>query len=300
MVPLTGVQAFVAVVRAGSFVGAAAALDLTTSAVSRSVARLERALGVRLLQRTTRKVVLTDEGRAYHEHCRLLLDGFAQANDSVSSQRSTPSGRLRVDAAISLGKSVLIPALPRFMKDNPMIELQLGLNDRIVDLLEEGIDVAVRVGELRDSGLVAVKVGQTRWATVASPRYLKGRKAICKPADLAGMDCINFFYPSTGKARTWEYRRGAKREFFEPPSRLLIGIPEATVGAALAGLGILQILDFEVEAAVREGKLTRVLQRWDPPGPPISVVYPSNRYVSTRVRAFVDFVREALRARGMA
>src|SRR5262249_13509378 len=142
MIPLTGVQAFVAVVQAGSFVGAAGALELTTSAVSRSVARLERALGVRLLQRTTRKVVLTNEGRAYHEQCTLLLDAFAQANESVNSKRSTPSGRLRVDAPTSLGKSVLIPALPKFMKKNPLIELQLGLNDRIVDLLEEGIDVA--------------------------------------------------------------------------------------------------------------------------------------------------------------
>lgn len=300
MVPLTGIQAFVAVVRAGSFVGAATTLDLTTSAVSRSVARLERALGVRLLQRTTRKVVLTDEGRAYHEQCALLLDAFAQANESVGSKRATPSGRLRVDAPTSLGKSVLIPALPQLLKDNPLLELQLGLNDRIVDLVEEGIDVAVRVGELRDSRLVAVKVGQTRWATVASPRYLKGRKAVRKPGDLAHVDCVNFFFPSTGKPRTWEYRRGAKRETFEPPSRLLIGNPEAAVHAVIAGLGVLQILDSEVEGAVREGKLARVLQGWEPPGPPISVVYPSNRYISTRVRAFVDFVREALRARGMA
>ena len=300
MIPLTGVQAFVAVVRAGSFVGAAATLDLTTSAVSRSLARLERALGVRLLQRTTRKVVLTDEGRAYHERCTLLLDAFAQANESVTSKRATPSGRLRVDAPTSLGKAVLIPALPQFMKDNPMLELQLGLNDRIVDLLEEGIDVAVRVGELRDSGLVAVKVGETRWATVASPRYLKGRKAVRQPGDLARMDCVNFFYPSTGKPRTWEYRRGAKREVIEPPSRLLIGNPEAAVHAAIAGLGVLQILDSEVEVAVREGKLTRVLRGWDPPGPPISVVYPSNRYVSTRVRAFIEFVRQTLRASGRA
>lgn len=300
MIPLAGVQAFVAVVRASSFVGAAASLDLTTSAVSRSVARLERALGVRLLQRTTRKVTLTDEGRAYHERCEQVLDAFAQANEMVGLQRAAPGGRLRVDAPVSLGRLVLLPALPQFLDDNPMIGLQLGLSDRIADLLEEGIDVAIRVGEPKDSGLVALRVGQTRWATVASPRYLKGRKAIRRPSDLARMDCVNFFFPSTGKARTWEYRRGAKREVFEPPTRLLIGNPEATVDAAIAGLGVLQILDFEVEAAVRDGRLTRVLREWDPPGPPISVVYPSNRYVSARVRAFVEFVRQTLRAAGRA
>lgn len=300
MIPLAGVEAFVAVVRAGSFVGAATALDLTTSAVSRSVARLERALGVRLLQRTTRKVALTDEGRAYHERCAQLLDAFAQANELVSSQRATPSGRLRVDAPVSLGRLVLLPALPQFLKDNPMLELQLGLNDRIVNLLEEGIDVALRVGELRDSGLVALKVGQTHWATVASPQYLKARPAIRQPSGLAGMDCVNFFYPSTGKPRTWEYRRGAGHEVFEPTSRLLIGNGLATVDAAIAGLGVVQVLDFEVEPAVREGKLVRLLREWDPPGPPISVVYPSNRYVSTRVRAFIEFVRQTLRASGSA
>jgi DNA-binding transcriptional LysR family regulator len=114
------------------------------------------------------------------------------------------------------------------------------------------------------------------------------------------MDCVNFFYPSTGKPRTWKYRQGARDEVFEPTSRLLIGNGEATVDAAIEGLGIIQILDFEVEPAVREGKLVRLLREWDPPGPPISVVYPSRRYVSTRVRAFLEFVRQTLRASGSA
>lgn len=295
MIPLAGAEAFVAVVRAGSFVGGAAVLGLSTSAVSRSVARLERALGVRLLQRTTRKVVLTEEGRAYHEQCAQLLDAFARANELVSLKGATPSGRLRVDAPTSLGK-VLLPALPKFLRDNPLLEIQLGLNDRIVDLLEEGVDAAVRVGELMDSGLVAAKVGQTRWVTVASPRYLKGRPPVRKPGDLAKMDCVNFFFPSTGRPRAWEYRRGARREVIEPRGRLLINNPEATVRAAIDGLGVLQILDFEVEAALREGRLVRLLREWDCPGPPISVVYPSSRYLSRRVRAFVEFVRRTFGA----
>lgn len=294
MVPLAGIEAFVAVVRAGSFVGAANALDVTTSAVSRAVARLESALNVRLLQRTTRKVTLTDEGRAYHQHCVQLLDAFAEANESVRALRATASGRLRVSAPVSLGKLVLLPALPGYLTDNPLLELQLELNDRIVNLVEEGVDVAVRVGEVRDTGLVVAKVGQPNWATVASPRYLKGRPSIRHPSDLARVDCVSFCYPSTGKLRTWEYKRGAKRQTFEPTSRLLISNGEAMVDAALGDLGVIQALDFEVERAVRERKLVRLLREWDPPGPPISVVYASNRYVSTRVRGFIDFVRRTM------
>jgi LysR family transcriptional regulator for bpeEF and oprC len=298
MIPLAGVEAFVAIVRAGSFVGAAGALELTTSAVSRSVARLERALGARLLHRTTRKVTLTDEGRAYYEHCAQLLETFAQASEAVAARSAAPRGRLRVDVPVSLGRLVLLPALPHFLERHPLLELQLGMNDRVVDLLEEGIDAAVRIGELRDSGLVAVKVGQTRWVTVAAPLHLKGRPTVRQPRDLAQVDCVNFFYPSTGKPRTWEFRRAAARELFEPPARLLVGNAEAAVDAAAAGLGALQILDFLVEPAVREGRLVRLLRDWEVPGPPISVVYPSNRYVSARVRAFVDFVRETVAAHG--
>lgn len=296
MVPLAGVEAFVAVVRAGSFVGAATALALSTSAVSRSIARLERALGVRLLHRTTRKVLLTDEGRAYHAHCARLLEGFAEANDEVKFGRTAPQGRLRVDMPVSLGRLVLLPALPRFLAAYPALELQLGMNDRIVDLLEEGVDAAVRIGDLRDSGLVAQKVGQTRWVTAAAPSYLAGRPRPRHPRDVAGMDCIGFFYPSTGKPRTWEFMRGDVREVFEPRARLVMGNAEATVDAAVQSMGVVQTLNFLVESAVREGKLVRLLHAWDAPGPPISVIYPSNRYLSARVRVFSEFVRQTLAA----
>lgn len=294
VIPLAGVQAFVAVVRAGSFVGAASALDLSTPAVSRSIARLERALGVRLLQRTTRKVSLTDEGRAYHAHCSRLLEGFAEASDSVKLGRALPQGRLRVDVPMSLGRLVLLPALPAFLAANPALALQFGMSDRLVDLLEEGVDAAVRIGELVDSGLVAQRVGQTRWVTAAAPSYLAGRPRPTRPRDLARMDCIGFFYPSTGKPRTWEFLRKGVREVFEPEARVVIGNAEATVDAAVQGMGVVHTLDFLVEPAIREGKLARVLTGWEAPGPPISVVYPSNRYLSARVRVFADFVKQVL------
>ncbi len=294
MVPLAGVQAFVAVVRAGSFVGAATALEVSTPAVSRSIARLEKALGVRLLHRTTRKVTLTDEGRAYHAHCARLLDGFAEAAEEVKLGRAAVQGRLRVDMPISLGRLVLLPALPPFLAAHPALDLHVGMSDRIVDLLEEGVDAAVRIGEMRDSGLVSQKVGQTRWGTAAAPCYLAGRPRPRRPRDLARMDCITFAYPSTGKPRAWEFLRGDEREVFEPTPRLVIGNAEATVDAAVLGMGVVQTLDFLVEPALRDGRLVRLLAGWDAPGPPISVVYPSNRYLSARVRVFAEFVREAL------
>ena len=294
MLPMAGVEAFIAVVRAGSFVGAAAALDLSTSAVSRSVARLEHALGVRLLQRTTRKVALTEEGRAYQAHCEQLLDAFEAASEAVRLRRSQPVGRLRVEVSVTFGRIVLVPAVQAFLDANPGLELHVGLSDRVADLVEEGIDVAVRVGVLQDSSLVALAVGDTRWATVAAPSLLAGRPQIRRPADLERMPRVDFFYPSTGKVRRWFFERNGVREELSPAGRLTLGGGDALVEAAVQGLGVIQTLDYVVEPDLRAGRLVRLLPRWEAPGPPISVVYPSGRYVSARVRAFTEFVRAAL------
>ena len=288
-------EAFVAIVRTGSFVRAGNALDLTTSAVSRSVARLERSLGVRLLQRTTRKVALTDEGRAYHAHCEHLLDAFSLASEAVQRGRATLSGRLRVDMPFAFGRLVLMPALPGFIEAHPDIELQLGMSDRIADLIEEGIDATVRIGLQRDSTLVAQTVGRTRLLTVAAPSLLAGR-SIRKPTDLEKLPRVDLFNPATGRARSWSFTRGDVREELEPGGRLQIGGAEALVDAASAGLGVIQTLDFLVDAQVRAGRLVRLLRSWEAEGPPISVLYPSGRYVSARVRAFTEFVRETVRA----
>jgi LysR family transcriptional regulator for bpeEF and oprC len=293
VLPLTGVEAFVAVVRTGSFVRAGDALDLSTSAVSRSVARLERALGVRLLQRTTRKVALTDEGRAYHGHCEHMLDAFNQANEAVQQHRATLAGRLRVEVAVSFGRIVLMPALPAFVQAHPALELQIGMSDRVADLIEDGIDVAVRVGEQRDSSLVAQTIGRTRWTTVAAPS-LVARKSLRRPADLTRLPSVDFLYPSTGRPRPWYFERDGVREELPPSARLGVGSGEALVDAAVLGLGVVQTLDILVEAHLRAGRLVRLLRGWEAPGPPISVVYPSGRYVSARVRAFTEFVRGAL------
>jgi LysR family transcriptional regulator, regulator for bpeEF and oprC len=288
MPPLAEIEAFVAVVRTGSFVRAAASLNLSTSAVSRAVARLEAALGVRLLQRTTRIVALTDEGRAYHMRCEGLLDAFQEATESVRADRSRLTGRLRVEASGAFGRIVLLPVLRNLLDAHPDLVLQIGLSDRVIDLVEEGVDVAVRIGWLPDSSLVAQTVGDTRLVTVAAPSLLR-------PADLVRLPRVDFFRPSTGKARPWYFERDGVREELPPTARLSLGSAEALVEAAVQGIGAIQTLDYIVNAQVRAGQLVRLLRRWESPGPPVSVVVPSGRYVSARVREFIALVRDALR-----
>jgi LysR family transcriptional regulator for bpeEF and oprC len=293
--PLAEIEAFVAVVRTGSFVRAAASLNLSTSAVSRAVARLEAALGVRLLQRTTRTVALTDEGRAYHMRCEGLLDAFQEASESVRVDRSRLTGRLRVEASSAFGRIVLLPALRSLLDAHPDLTLQIGLSDRVVDLVEEGVDVAVRIGWLPDSSLVAQTVGDTRLMTVAAPSLLGAYPTPRRPADLLRLPRVDFFRPSTGKARPWYFERDGVREELPPTARLSLGSAEALVEAAVQGIGVIQTLDYIVNAQVRAGQLVRLLRRWESPGPPVSVVVPSGRYVSARVREFIALVRDALR-----
>lgn len=298
MIPLSGVEAFVAVVEAGSFVGAGQALDLTTSAVSRAVARLEQSLGVRLLHRTTRRVQPTEEGLAYFARSVRLLRDFAEANEAAAHGRDTPLGRLRAEVPVSLGRLLIVPALPGFLRRFPGVELQLGMNDRVADLLEEGIDVALRIGELSDSSLVAHRIGATRWVTAAAPRYLEAHGIPEDPQDLHGLDCVRFFFPTTGRPLSWQFERDGQRLSVDMPSRLTLGNAEATVEAAEIGLGVTQTLDYMLEPAIRAGRLVRLLQACECPGPPISAIHPSNRYLSSRVRCFIDFARATLEAPG--
>lgn len=297
MIPLAGIEAFIAVVRTGSFVRAAASLDLSPSAVSRSVARLEHSLGVRLLQRTTRIVAVTEEGRAYHAQCEGLLDAFQLAGEAVRGERTGLKGRLRVEASSAFGRIVLVPSLSGFLEAHPELTLQVGLSDRVVDLIEEGIDVAVRVGTLPDSSLVAQTLGDSRWVTVAAPSLLDGRPALKRPPDLEKIPRVDFFVSSRGKSRPWFFERDESRLEFEPTARLSVGSAEALVEAARQGLGVIQTLDYVVDEHLRTGQLVRVLPRWEAPGPPISAVMPSGRYMSARVREFIEFVRTTLRVR---
>jgi LysR family transcriptional regulator for bpeEF and oprC len=291
---LQGVAEFVAVVEAGSFVKAAANLGMTKSGVGKAVSRLEERLGVRLLNRTTRSLSPTDDGRALYERGRRLLADLQEIEDGLSRSRGTPRGRLRVDLPTTLGHVVIVPTLARFLARYPELALEVRLNDRNVDLAEEGVDVAVRFGELPDSGLVAKRLGLVRFCTFASPEYLARRGEPRHPDELAGHDCLDFVYAS-GRAFRWRFASDGAEVAREVPARLACNSGEAVLLAAIAGAGVAQLLSYLPERAIGAGLLAPVLEDFVGPGLPLAVVYPTGRHLSPRVKAFVDHVTSVVR-----
>ncbi len=278
--------AFTRVVELRSFTGAARALGMTPSGVSRAVARLEARLRVSLLRRTTRSVTPTAEGLAYHERCRRILADVEAADLEVGRGGETPRGRLVVDAPQLLGQFLLGPALPAFLARWPEVSLDITFRDRIADPIAEGIDVALRLGELEDSDLLARRLGTFRTVVVASPRYLRRHRPPRTPAEIDAHACVG--YLRNGAALPWRFREGRRAVH----GRLRTDSGAALVHAALAGAGLVQVFDLWVRDEVARGALEYVLVDHEPAPRPISALYPRSRYAMPRVRAFVDFVAE--------
>lgn len=280
---LRAMQVFVRIVEAGSLTGAAAALGMSGPAVVRSLAALERAIGVRLLQRTTRRSSLTDEGREYYERCKRVLAQVDEADTSMSARRSEPHGRLRITAPATYGRMHVAPIVNAFIAKYPQVEVELLLLDRVVDLVEEGLDAAVRIGELPDSTLVARALGETRRVVCAAPAYLRRAGTPKTPADLQAHRCIVF----SGLAAANEWSFGAKRQRVAVRPVLRTNQIDAALDACIRGLGCGQFLSYQVDAALREGTLKRLLKEYEPPALPIHIVYPHAR-PSSNVRAFIE------------
>ena len=280
---LRAMQVFVRIVEAGSLTGAAAALGMSDPAVVRSLAALERAIGVRLLQRTTRRSSLTDEGREYYERCKRVLAQVDEADTSMSARRSEPHGRLRITAPATYGRMHVAPIVNAFIAKYPQVEVELLLLDRVVDLVEEGLDAAVRIGELPDSTLVARPLGETRRVVCAAPAYLRRAGTPKTPADLQAHRCIVF----SGLAAANEWSFGAKRQRVAVRPVLRTNQVDAALDACIRGLGCGQFLSYQVDAALREGTLKRLLKEYEPPALPIHIVYPHAR-PSSNVRAFIE------------
>ena len=280
---LRAMQVFVRIVEAGSLTGAAAALGMSGPAVVRSLAALERAIGVRLLQRTTRRSSLTDEGREYYERCKRVLAAADEADTSMLARRSEPHGRLRITAPATYGRMHVAPLVNAFISKYPNVEVELLLLDRIVDLVEEGLDAAVRIGELPDSTLVARALGETRRVVCAAPAYLRRAGTPKTPADLQAHRCIVF----SGLAAANEWSFGAKRQRVAVRPVLRTNQVDAALDACIRGLGCGQFLSYQVDAALREGTLKRLLKEYEPPALPIHIVYPHAR-PSSNVRAFIE------------
>lgn|SRR5574341_361776 len=287
---LRAMQVFVRIVESGSLTAAAAALNMSGPAVVRSLAGLERAIGVRLIQRTTRRSSLTDEGREYYERCKRVLSEVEETEALMSARRSVPKGKLRLTAPVAYGKLRVAPLVAEFIAKYADVEVELLLLDRVVDLVEEGLDAAVRIGNLPDSTLVARPLGETRRVVCAAPAYLRRAGVPKTPADLAGHRCIVF----SGLSATNEWTFGSKlRQRAAVRPILRTNQVDAALDACIRGLGCGQFLYYQVELPLQEGKLRRVLAQFEPPPLPIQIVYPHAR-PSSNVRAFIELALEKL------
>ena len=286
-------EAFEAVVHRGSFTGAAKALSVTTGAVTRRVQALEARLGARLFHRSTRRVTLTDTGRRYHEAVAPALADILAAGERVRDEVSeTPRGKLRVSLPVNLGRLYVTPHLGAFLRRWPDISLDLQLEDRFVDVIAEGFDLAVRVGALTDSRLVARKLANTRRVLVASPAYLEARGAPRHPSELVAHDCLPFTLFREGA--TWELRRGRER-LRVPVSGVLesnYGVP--LVDAAVGGLGILQSATFAVADELARGLLVEVLPEWSLADIGVFVVFPGRGYRPRKVDVFIELLERVI------
>lgn len=289
-----GVTPFVHTAEARSFRRAAEQLGVTPAAISKAVAKLEDDLGVRLLTRSSRHVALTAEGEVFLERCREVIAGIRGARDAASRSRRAPHGEVVIALPFILAP-LLAPALSEPAARYPRLTFRLQLSDRISRMVDEGIDVALRIGDLGDSSLVRRLLRRTRWVTVAAPSYLARRPAPASPAKLSAHNCLRFVAPN-GKPRDWTFRGPDDRpEPTRVEGNLLVDHGEFLVQAARSGMGVCQVLDFMIEDDLREGRLMEILPGWAADGPPIHALCLPERAKSPNGRAVLDFLAEVFR-----
>ena len=287
---LLAMQVFTTVVDANGFSAAARRMKLSNATVSTLVSNLEAHLGVRLLNRTTRRMHLTDDGAAYYERCRRILAQVEETETALARTRERPHGRLRVDLPTAFGRLYFIPALPGFLDQYPDLQITVSMTDRRGDLIESGVDAAVRAGVLDDSTLVARRVYEAHYVACASPDFLQRYGMPRSPADLAKFRCLAFYNLNTEQVSPWRFERDGANHVHEPDGRIAINNADALVEAARYGEGIIYLLDISVSRALEAGQLTALLPDWTTPTVPMSVVYPQTSHLSAKVRAFADFV----------
>jgi LysR family transcriptional regulator for bpeEF and oprC len=269
-------------------------MRLPKATVSTLIRDLETALSVKLLNRTTRQISLTTDGAAYYERCLNILADVRDAEESLAKSRASPSGRLRVDVPTLPGRGLLIAALPDFFARYPGISIEVGFSDRTVDLIEEGVDCALRGGELMDSTLIARRVGLVYFVTCAAPSYLEKHGRPTHPQDLMQHECINYFSAKTGRMFEWDFARQGERIQIKAPGRIAVNDGHAYLDACRAGVGIGQLSLWAAEPYLESGVLEQVLDDWCVDPLPLHVVYPQNRHLSAKVRVFVEWLAELL------
>jgi DNA-binding transcriptional LysR family regulator len=287
---LSGILAFVRAAEARNFTKAARQLGMTPSGVSKAISRLENQFKVRLLHRTSRSVTMTPEGAGFYERCRTIIADLEDAELLLSQARGEPHGVLRITLPLSIGRLHLARVLPEFVQRYPEVKVEAVFTDRLVDLIEEGFDVAVRLGKPPDSRVVARQIATGTVTTCASPAYLKRHGTPRTPEDLAQHNCVRFAVPSTGRTADWRFQRDGKRFSVAVSGNLVLDHAEALVEAALAGTALIQVSSYVTAAPIRRGALKAVLTRFQVDGPAVWAMYPQNRHLTPRVRALVDFL----------
>jgi DNA-binding transcriptional LysR family regulator len=291
---LDAMTVFLAVVDAGSLSAAGRHLGMPLATVSRKLAELESHLGARLLNRSTRRLELTEPGRAYEQACRRILDEVDGAERAVAGEYDTPRGELAITAPIVFGRLHVLPVVNDFLRANAAVDVRLALGDRIAHLIDEHVDVAVRIGVLPDSRLNATSLGSLRSVVCASPAYLKTHGTPRTPADLERHRCITFdaAFPSP-----WRFGGAGNAVFTPLRPRLVVNTAEAAVDAAVAGLGVTRLLSYQADAALRAKQLRRLLHKFEPAPVPVHLVFDGQQRIASKLRAFLDFAAPRLRER---
>jgi len=287
---LDAMHAFVAVVDLQGFAPAARKLGLSPSAVTRLIAALEERLGARLLQRTTRQVTLTDAGSRYLERARRILADVEEAEDAVEGERTRPEGRLVISAPFGFGRLHVSPVVSAYLKRYPAVGVDLRLSDHRINLVEDGVDLAVRLGHLPDSTLVARHVGEMRRIVVASDGYLKRRGEPNRPADLASHDTIQF--GAMTAVPDWRFVEDGNEVRIAPSPRFASNSSDAAIQYAEQDGGLTRVMFYQAAESLKAGRLRIVLAKFEQPAVPIHVVYPTTRLLSAKVRTFIDLVTE--------
>ena len=292
---LEAMSAVLAAVEAGSLSGASRKLGMPLATVSRKVSELEAHLRTRLVTRTSRRLILTDAGRSYIAACKRILDDIREAERAAAGEYSAPRGELIITAPIVFGRLHVLPVVLEFLKTYPEIDVRLTLADRIVNLQEDHVDLAVRIGELPDSSLVAMRVGSIGRVVCGSPAYFAERGTLKGPDELRRHDCITFNGLTSPEA--WIFPSGKGNISVAVHSRLIVNTAEAAIDAAITGLGITRVLSYQVADALRTGALLLALREFEPPPVPVSLVHAGQGRLALKLRAILDFAGPRLKAR---
>jgi LysR family transcriptional regulator for bpeEF and oprC len=287
---LDALKVFCAVVETGGFSKAADKLGISTPSVTNQIAALETHFNIKLLNRTTRSMSMTDEGRQCYEHALQLLGDMSELEASLQYSNQTPQGSVRVDMPSAISRLYVAPALPRFLAAYPDITLKMTVSDRMIDMVEDGVDVLIRIGHLQNSGLIARTIAKTQYVCCASPDFLRKHGRPQTPDDLTRFACLNFLYPKSRQLRPWVFQKDGVPFSQTPQGVLGMDHVESLIEAAKAGCGIVQQLSVSLMEPIRSGALEVVLPEWGAAGPDVSALFQPRHQRAAKVKVFVDFV----------